>query len=405
MTTASLTKPKVLYVAAGLPCPPSQGSHLRILNTVRQIRKVASVTFVCVGPEPDSRALEETRKEFGDVIIMPTINRRLPAALEKMRHRYRFHWPWYHGEKVSHADRQRFVRLRDSHDLTWFHTVLPADSLTQYRFGNSIVDLDDLNQVKFALKYKTETSPRGRIADKILTYKWRRWESKAFKRFDYIAVCSEDDKEFLGGGDRIEVIPNGFERPLQNPVWHPRNYRRIGFIGLLGYGPNMHGMKWFAEEVWPRIKTEVPDAEVRIVGRPDKTADLSAYENFKHLGFLEKTDDEFATWSLMVVPLCFGGGTRLKIIEAFSKMCPVVSTSIGAHGLNVSDDRNIKIRDSAQDFAQACIMLLNEPDHARQLAEQAWQLYENKYTWQVIGQDIHKFIAKALGPEQHRFTT
>ena len=100
-----------------------------------------------------------------------------------MRHRYRFHWPWYHAKKVSRADRQRFVRLRDSHDLTWFHTVVPADSLRQYRFPNSVVDLDDLNQIKFALKYKTETSLRGRIADKILTYNIRHFQR----------VCSQSD--------------------------------------------------------------------------------------------------------------------------------------------------------------------------------------------------------------------
>ncbi len=395
MTDQQNNKPSVLFVTATLPCPPMQGSHLRVLNVARQLARFASLTMVYTGPPPAQERVDATTAEFGEVTIMPTVDCELPDALQQIRHKFRFHCPWHHSPEMSTWDQNAFDELYGRHDLVWFHTLRAADALRQYQYDNSIIDLDDLNQVKFKLMGQTSKDMRGKIANFLLAYKWRRWEQKALQRFDHAIVCSQDDKEFLGGGDNISVVPNGFEKTVSEPARNNTDYKRIGFIGLLGYAPNAHGMKWFAENVWPLIRAKQPDATVRIVGRVVPNADFSAYPGFEHVGFLSETALEISTWSAMIVPLHFGGGTRLKIVEAFSKKCPVISTSIGAHGLDAIDGKHILICDDPDSFASACIKLLDQPEYATQLAQNADKLFQEKYDWDVIGKNIEAVLQLA----------
>ncbi len=397
--TSPKAKIRILYVTRTLPCPPSQGSHLRILNIGRNFQQYADVTFLYAGPQPDADRVAATKLQFPNLIIMPTLEKKLSGFLETHRYRFKFHWPWYHSNKVSHGDRKRFAELCNEHDVVWFHTLAPADSFGQYRFANSVIDLDDLNHVKFSQRVEMERALRARIAAQILAYKWRRWEMRALDRFTLVNVCSEEDKGILGGSDRIHVIPNGFERPANQPVWKACRNMRLGFIGLLDYAPNAYGLKWFGENVWPLILKELPDASVRIIGRIPEKNSFQDYPRFESLGFLPDTFDEFATWSAMIVPLHFGGGTRLKILDAFSKMCPVVSTSVGAHGLGVTDNRNVLLADDPASFARACIRLLQEPDQGQVLATDGWDFFEKLYTWEAIGPQIEGVVRKATGED------
>ena len=92
------------------------------------------------------------------------------------------------------------------------------------------------------------------------------------------------------------------------------------------------------------------------------------------------------------MPLTYGGGTRIKIIEAFTKMCPVVSTSIGAYGIQAQDGQHILLADSPEDFSADCMKLTQQPQLAKELAENGWQLFIEKYDWDVIGVSIREIL-------------
>jgi glycosyltransferase involved in cell wall biosynthesis len=346
------------------------------------------VTFLYVGPDGDSPYLSEAEKEFGSVIAIPTVLRKWPGGLDTLRHKIAFHCPWHYGDQVSSADQRRFVQLKDQFDLVWFHTLASADAFRQIHYPHSVIDLDDLNQIKFAEMGRFLKTARSRIAGTLLSFKWQRRENRAINRFSIVAVCSQEDRILLGSSDRIAVIPNGFEKPQVPPQWKDRNHNRLGFIGLLGYAPNLHGLRWFARQVWPLVRRQVPSAVLRIVGRIDPGADFSEISGFEHTGFLPDTTEEFASWSALIVPIQFGGGTRIKILEAFSRMCPVITTPVGSHGLEVKDGQHLLIRQSPQEVANACIELLNKPTMGQVLAEAGWSLFESKYEWNRIGPRI-----------------
>ena len=323
-----------------------------------------------------------------------------PDWWKRLHYKFNFHWPWHYADKVSRADRQRFEKLRREHDVVWFHTLPAADCFDLAKTRRSIMDLDDLNQQKFELMRRQADGLRSKAATKLLTYKWRRRERGVLRRFDLAAVCSTYDREYLGGDPRIYVIPNGFERPVREVKREAAGKWRLGFIGNLEYGPNFDGLRWFGEKVWPLIIKESPQTKLRIAGEvPEKKGSLDR-RGFEWLGFVEDTLGEYAGWSAMVVPLRIGGGTRLKIVDAWSKKCPVVSTSVGAHGLEVTPEKDILLADQPETLAQACLKLLRDEAYGEKLAAAGEDLFEKKYTWDVIGNAVKQAVNTCISYDQ-----
>jgi polysaccharide biosynthesis protein PslH len=102
------------------------------------------------------------------------------------------------------------------------------------------------------------------------------------------------------------------------------------------------------------------------------------------LGWLATPETEISSWSVMVVPIRLGAGTRVKIAQGFGLKCPMVSTSLGAYGYEVANGRELFVADTADEFANACVRLVQEPVLARQMAERAWQQFLDKWTWDAI---------------------
>jgi len=383
---------KILYVVTHWPCPPQMGVHHRVLNIGRQMQKCGLVQMVYVGKAVSNQRQTATEAEFGKVEVMRPRIFTGPDWLKRLHDKFCFHWPWHWGKKVSEADRVRFEKMCAEHDVVWFATLAAADCLGIDTVKGSIIDLDDLNEQKFSLMYEQAEGLREKVATKLLTYKWKRRERQVLERFDLAAVCSEEDREYLGNDQRIRVIPNGFESPEKETQRTAAGKMRLGFIGNLEYGPNFDGLEWFGQSVWDLIKKEIPEARMRIVGiKPPRLQQLDQ-DGFEWLGFVDDTTEEFASWSAMVVPLRIGGGTRLKIVDALSKRCPVVSTTVGAHGLEVTHQKELLLADEPEALAQECMKLMQDDRYGEKIAAAGWELFERKYTWEVIGRAIQHIV-------------
>src|SRR5206468_2721804 len=117
------------------------------------------------------------------------------------------------------------------------------------------------------------------------------------KRFNTLSVCSEADREYLGGGEHIHVIPNGFSRPQTEPTRNPADPPRIGFMGLYSYLPNLEGMKWFVQECWPLMKQQIPNARLRLVGKDTDGPLKPIAADVDALGYVADPAAEIASWS------------------------------------------------------------------------------------------------------------
>jgi glycosyltransferase involved in cell wall biosynthesis len=156
------------------------------------------------------------------------------------------------------------------------------------------------------------------------------------------------------------------------------------------YFPNMDGARYLVEEIVPRLREVLGhDFEVRLVGHaPPVVQQLAADPNVVVTGFVDDLDRELNEADLVVVPLRHGSGTRLKILEAFAHGIPVVSTSVGAAGIECTDGRDLLLADDADAFAGACARLLGDAALRARVTDSAYRLASRHYDWQTIGRRI-----------------
>ena len=128
----------------------------------------------------------------------------------------------------------------------------------------------------------------------------------------------------------------------------------------------------------------MPGIRFRLVGKDTHAALTSGAHDVDALGWVADPTAEIASWSAMVIPIRLGGGTRVKVADAFSRKCPVVSTHLGAFGYDVKHGRELLLADDPTDFASACVSLIRHPANAAHMAERAYRAFLEKWTWDAI---------------------
>jgi glycosyltransferase involved in cell wall biosynthesis len=217
---------------------------------------------------------------------------------------------------------------------------------------------------------------------------WRRREKLLGERFDHVVVCSDEDRRHLRITARIHVIANTFDDVGVTVIRTPAAVPRFGFIGRCEYEPNCDALDWFGRRVWPEVERMLPGAELRIIGRGSAEFLRARRLPGTGLGYVKDPTAEMATWTAMIVPVRFGGGTRIKISEAFVRRIPVVSTRLGALGYDVMSGRELLLVDEPTEFAQACVQIVRESELAERLTVQASELYRTKYSIASVRQRV-----------------
>lgn len=254
----------------------------------------------------------------------------------------------------------------------------------------------------------TETNLAKRLLFKIESAKMERYERNALKRFHRVIAVSETDRQqmlAMQPGCEITVVPTGVDcREFTGAPPASGTPPRIIFIGSMDWEPNIDSVAFFCRDIWPSIRTQFPDAIFEIVGRnPHAKVRALASDSIRVTGTVPSINSYLKDATVVVVPLRIGGGTRLKIFEAMAMGKAVVSTSIGAEGLDVSSGRNIILADDPQRFAEAVLLLLRDPALRRKYEEAAAQLAA-EYDWPKIAQSFLAVLQKAASAQKKNLT-
>jgi glycosyltransferase involved in cell wall biosynthesis len=356
-----------------------------MLNIAKLLRRVGDVSFVVT--DNYERQLDERIPEFEfEVKLIAKLNRSpRRRAADWVQHELAAGCLATEGFEVRDIDREATSHLMEESDVIWVHGLQTANMFGIYRWPRSILDIDDIPSRFFSSRARNASVVTRKIHDYRKALLWWRRERILGRRFSVVAVASEEDRRYLGSAARITVVPNGFNPPTEQ---HPKittEPQRIGFIGTLRWLPNKSGVEWFIRDVWPQIKREIPMVRLRLIGEGSSESIASLGPDIDGLGWVEDPSLEIASWSAMIVPVRCGAGTRVKIVDAFSKKCPVVSTSLGAFGYEVLSGEDILLADDPMDFAQACVQLLKDTGLGARLCENAWDKFLRKWTWDSIG--------------------
>ncbi len=246
------------------------------------------------------------------------------------------------------------------------------------------------------------TNKAKKIYLKILAKQLKRYELNIINQVDGIASITHEDGEKykkMGCTRPIETIPfgidlvdyNGFSLPdiSQIDLFH---------IGSMDWKPNLEGVAWFLEKVFPKIHHEFPNLKFHLAGRnmPNWLLENSEHSNVINQGEVDSAQEFIQQHQIMVVPLLSAGGMRIKIIEGMALGRVVLSTSIGAEGIDYTDRKNILIANKKSDFVKQLRWLMEKPERILEIGQNARNLVESKYNNQKINQELIRFYNKLL---------
>jgi glycosyltransferase involved in cell wall biosynthesis len=295
---------------------------------------------------------------------------------------------------------------RPRYDLAWIGRAESYFALGDLIRAPTVLDLDDLKDhwIAGSLQQTEDSdgllgggSPSGTILHRwgwrvqwdVNLRRWRALQRRIASSVGAVSVCSDLDRQRIQATNAV-VIPNGYpppDRPVgRTEVGEPPT---LVLPALFRYRPNVDAARFLVQEIFPHIRARLPQARVRLVGDYDnRIADLTRTEGVTLTGFVPDITAELARADVIVVPVRFGGGTRVKILEAFAHRIPVVSTSVGCEGIDVEDRKHLLVADEPDAIARASAELLEDGSLRAQLAAAAHDLYWRRYRWDVIASAI-----------------
>lgn len=378
---------------------------------MRHLAAEHSITLAAFAPHNPIDATWTPIREFcADVHLLPEpiIGRpRLAERLRMLRQRRPTALRLYYSASLATL-LQQLVRVQ-AYDL--IHVDEPymipyVESLAGLAKVMDHMDVEVIKQRRHLLKDAKRFQPYWWLRW-LEHFQWRSFEIESLAWFDaHCAVSEHDAAYFTRHMPEVPayVIPNGVDITGVQFRPDPSGEPTLLYVGSMDYLPNEDAVLWFSDRVWPSIKAAIPQACFVIVGR-DPTPEVRALANrpgIQVTGTVPDVSPYYRGAHALVVPLRIAGGTRLKILEAMAAGVPVLSTKVGAEGLNIVSGTDLLTADTPQAFAEQAIRLLNEKNLRTSLAMQARRTVEANYDWRPIGERLVEVYRLAIIRQQKR---
>lgn len=396
-----MKRPRILFLSPRFPFPLNSGTPIRINHLLQGVAQVGDVDLVCYGAP---HALDDDLLDNPDA--MPSWWRNLRSVQVLPRPRWHAADPPLYQRRLSmrllsssglcydsfpSAPMQKLAaQLAARVDLIWAERLYVALGFKQFA-DKVVVDLDDLESVKLSREAQTEPHVYMRWALRREAARLANMERAAVRQFSRVAVCSPEDARFFGSSaDRVWVMPNGVDDALTEKPAIPRVRHRLVFVGTLSYTPNEDALLYFCREILPLVLAQVPDVSLSIVGLKPPPSILALQDGQRI--FVHANVPEVAPYvqeaTASIVPLRVGGGTRLKILESLALGTPVVSTTVGAEGLDLRHGEHLLLADSPKDFAESVVGVLRDADLHERLAVGGRNRVKQSYLWSSLRNQV-----------------
>jgi glycosyltransferase involved in cell wall biosynthesis len=386
----------LLVVSSWLPYPLDNGSRVRAYHLLRHLSRrhqITLLTFGLPGGQENAAPLQDFCKT---VAIVP------PTPINPDRLGWR--------GLVSHVPRHLvqnqspvMTALVSRHMAGQRAAVgLQVDAARYLRGWPAIPKI--FEEVEVAVlrdRYLNESQAFRRARHATTWWKFRRYIRHLVQGFERATVVSEPEREHLRtiGCDpaRVSVVPNGVEIDVEPKRDAGTRTTRLIYPGAVTYSANLDAVRFFITDIFPLLRRTRPDVEFWVTGSTHGI-DLShlAGPGVRFTGCLPEVDSVITDSAACVVPLRIGGGTRLKVLQAMALSTPVVSTSKGIEGLDISPERHVLVADSPDAFAAQVLRLLSDQRLADRLTREARQLVRERYAWPEIGNALERVIEEAV---------
>jgi len=384
---------KILYIAPWLPWPPYDGARIRIWETLRFLAPQHRVTLLTHRPETESAWEENPVRELCERIETAVLPARAGAVLGRLAQgiarglplMQAFYWQPQLARRIRQltaAEDYDIVHIEFSYMAHYLLALSPASR------AQTVLSMHNVESIRFARELQVAPWSGRRLGLMWDHYLHRQWEPKALRRFDGILATSKVDREWIETHAPEAVVtlaPNGVDVQRLQALEPPKESHSLVFTGLMNYPPNVDAVVWFCQDIWPVLRQHLPQLKLNIVGRlpHPRVVELGRQPGVCVTGEVPDVRPYVDEALALVVPLRSGGGTRLKILEAMAMGRPVVSTALGAEGLEIAPGENILLAETAEQFLQQLQTLIDHPDRARQLGQAGRQLVVAQYDWPI----------------------
>ncbi len=293
------------------------------------------------------------------------------------------------------------LMLRHEPDLLLCDFLHLAAALKDVRAPRRVVFQHNVEYVIRKRHWETETHPLKKWLLRAEWQKARAVESEVCRTFDHVITVSEGDREAIArefGVAHVSDLPTGVDGDYFQPTGAQQRAGNLVFVGSMDWHPNEDGIAWFLSGVYPLIRRRAPHATLTVVGRNPSArlaAMAAADSSVEITGTVPDVRPYLERAEVVLVPLRIGGGTRIKIYEAMAMGRAVVSTTLGAEGLPLVADREIVLRDAADEFAAAVCDLLADSSKRNALAAAGRARVTREFTWERVASRMEDILLRA----------
>lgn len=399
-------KSKLLMLTPELPYPLQSGGKVKTWNMIQFFAKQWDITLVCPLKENDADHVDEFSRH-APIEKLITDSVRVPRSAKNLLKSYVVGKPLNLVRTYSHTLSNTVAKIVDDYDLVLVDhyevfQLLPQKLIEQSVKRPAVVYHAHNAYHQIWQRYsETTLNPAKKLVTAIESLRVRKAEQSICEQSDLVFAAPNDIETLAAFCDESvrfkQTLHLGDDANLDKPALDVKlSQPKLCYVGFLGWEPNVQGLLWFLENVWPNLKAEVADLKLEIAGKnPDArlVKAVEQAEGVELLGFVEDLETLYRGSRVAICPLQFGSGIKVKVANSMARGMPTVTTSVGAEGLDVHHGVHLMIADEAQDMASSILTLLNNDRLWSQISNSSRHLMRLKYTWKALFkgmiQDIH----------------
>jgi len=375
----SAERRRIAVLSPYLPYPLSHGGAVRMYNLLRELAREFDIALFAF--------TEERARAAPDVAALSFCARIVLVAKPRYREP---RWSTLLPPEVHEFRSPVMRRALERERAAFGYEALQVEYTQLAEYGGDILVEHDVTFDLFGQIARRERTLSARWD----YWRWRRFETRAVRRFRDVVVMSKKDAEMLGPRRASTVIENGVDLDRFTPAPEPSGQNLL-FIGSFRHFPNVAAYRFFVERVWPLLRDKFPEASVTVVCGPDHLVYWRAFADspeppadprVRMLGFVAEVRPLYEQANLVLAPTTVSAGTNIKVLEAMAMERAVVSTSSGCAGLGLLHGHSVWVGDSPEAFAAGIATLLADADRRRQIALAARLHAQRNFAWTALGE-------------------
>lgn len=403
-TDTTDTRPAILMLTPYLPYPPVSGGRTRTYNLLRRLSTEFNFTLVCFG-RPDERAFDLTPlREFCELFVIERAASpgTIKAALLSLTSLKPITMTLYRTPEMRAclADLIATRTFAAVHVESFYMAQNLPDAL-----AIPVLLCEPSIEYKAWGRFARVAKPfYQRPAVALESLKMRAFEPRAWRAVDCVGVMSDFDRALVNSvapGVTVVETPNGVDTDFFTNQGQARQPNTALYMGDYKYFPNTEAVDYFMREMMPLIRAQCPDFTLTLLGKDAPPAFLALSDDptsgLKVAGLVDDTRPYLGRSAVFVCPQRSGGGTRFKLLESMASGCPVVSTTLGAEGLEAVHERDLLIADTPRAFAESVLRVLADPALANRLGSAGRDLILSRHSWERSADRVRSVYLDLIG--------